>query len=78
MHGTVVDMKNLMKIVVQSNAAAIVIAHNHPSGNRSPSREDRNLTTRIKEACHLMDVQLLDHIIVAGQQYSSFIDEGWL
>jgi len=78
MHGTVVDMKNLMKIVVQSNAVAIVVAHNHPSGNKSPSREDRNLTDKIKEACRLMDVQLLDHIIVAGQHYSSFVDEGWI
>jgi len=78
MHGTVVDLKVLMKTIIQSNAVAVVIAHNHPSGNRSPSEEDRALTRKIKESCRLMDIQLLDHIIIAGHSYTSFMDEGWL
>ncbi|HQW95732.1 MAG TPA: DNA repair protein RadC [Saprospiraceae bacterium] len=78
MHGTVVDMKMLMKTIIQANAVTVVIAHNHPSGNRSPSEEDKALTRKIKESCRLMDVQLLDHIIVAGHSFTSFADEGWL
>jgi len=78
MHGTIVDVKVLMKAVIQGGAVAIIIAHNHPSGNRSPSEEDIQLTKKIREATRLMDIQLLDHIIVAGNQYTSFADEGWL
>ena len=78
MHGTVVDVKVLMKIALEKSASGILIAHNHPSGNLSPSEEDRVLTKKIDQAARLMDINLLDHIIVAGNKYTSFADEGWL
>ena len=56
----------------------MIIAHNHPSGNLSPSEEDRSLTRKIQQAATLMDIRLLDHIIVAGNKYTSFADEGWI
>lgn len=78
MHGTVVDVKVLMKYALSKNASGILIAHNHPSGNLCPSEEDRLLTKKINDAAQLLDIRLLDHIIVAGNKYTSFADEGWL
>ena len=78
MDGTVVDVKVLMKYALNKNASGILIAHNHPSGNLCPSEEDRLLTKKISEAAQLLDIRLLDHIIVAGNKYTSFADEGWL
>lgn len=78
MHGTVVDVKVLMKFALEKGASGILIAHNHPSGNLSPSEEDRLLTKKIDQAARLMDINLLDHIIVAGNKYTSFADEGWM
>ena len=78
MHGTVVDVKVLMKYALSKNASGILIAHNHPSGNLCPSEEDRLLTKKISQAAQLLDIRLLDHIIVAGNKYTSFADEGWL
>ena len=78
MHGTVVDVKVLMKLALNKGASGILIAHNHPSGNLSPSEEDRSLTRKIQQAATLLDIRLLDHIIVAGNKYTSFADEGWL
>lgn len=78
MHGTVVDVKVLMKLALNKGASGILIAHNHPSGNLSPSEEDRSLTRKIQQAATLLDIRLLDHIIVAGNKYTSFADEGWI
>lgn len=59
-------------------AQNIAVAHNHPSGNPSPSRDDEALTRKIKEAARLMDIRLLDHIIIAHNQYYSFSENGLL
>jgi DNA repair protein RadC len=77
--GTVVDIKLLMSITIKSLASSIVIAHNHPSCNRKPSKADIELTNKIKEACILCEVGLLDHLIVTpSNTYYSFSDEGML
>jgi len=79
---TSVDVRMILKTAIERNATAIAVAHNHPSGNVRPSKEDIALTKKIKEACHVMDIKLLDHVIVgehfsAGQEnYYSFYDEG--
>ncbi|MDL2224335.1 hypothetical protein LJB92_03365 [Bacteroidales bacterium OttesenSCG-928-M06] len=52
------------------------MCHNHPSGNRNPSRQDELLTSRLKEGLKLLDIQLIDHIIVCDDTYYSFADEG--
>lgn len=74
--GTVVDIKLLMVASLKAKASAIILAHNHPSGNMKPSHNDKQLTQKIKEACKFLDIDLLDHIIVSNKKYYSFNDEG--
>ena len=77
--GTVADPKIIFAIAVQTNAYSIVLCHNHPSNNLSPSNEDKKLTERIKEGGKLLDIHLLDHLIVSPDgNYFSFADEGVL
>ena len=59
-------------------AAAVVVAHNHPSGDPSPSAEDRTTTRRLQRAGRLLGVDLLDHVILGRGKYLSFLEEGWL
>lgn len=75
---TVVDVKMIFQQALSHLASAIIIAHNHPSGNLQPSKEDIHLTQKIKQAAQTLDIKLLDHIIVAEQRYLSFADEGLL
>jgi DNA repair protein RadC len=77
-HATYVDPKIIFKYALEAGAANIILAHNHPSGNATPSQADLDLTRKLKEGGKLLDIQLLDHIIVAGKSYLSFADEGWL
>jgi DNA repair protein RadC len=74
--GTVVDAKILFKIAIEELSSAIILAHNHPSGNLKPSDQDLKLTQQIKECGKLFEIQVLDHIIVAKNNYYSFADEG--
>lgn len=76
--GTVVDVKVLIQGTLLSNAQAIVIAHNHPSGSIIPSDSDLDITSRIKTACNYFEISLLDHLIIADNDYYSFKDEGRL
>jgi DNA repair protein RadC len=76
--GTVTDVRIVMKKAIESLASGLVICHNHPSGNNSPSDADIRITQKIKEAGALMDIQLLDHLIIAGREYYSFADNGAL
>lgn len=76
--GTVADTRLVMAAALKSNAVAIILSHNHPSGNLKPSRSDEELTKKIKEAGKLLDIQVLDHIIVTSEGYYSFADEGTL
>jgi len=73
---TVVDVPMLLKMAIEKSAAAVVVAHNHPSGQNHPSREDEEVTRRIKEGCQAVGIILLDHIIIAHNNYYSFSDEG--
>jgi len=76
--GTVVDPKILCKYVVESLASSVILAHNHPSGNKQPSDSDRMLTKKIAEALKLLDSTVLDHVILTKDSYFSFADEGLL
>ena len=77
MAGTVVDAKQVLAIAVKANAASIILAHNHPSGQRSPSSQDIDLTRKIKDGGRLLDIEVLDHLIVTSDyMYYSFSDEG--
>lgn len=73
---TSVDVKLIAKSVIDRLSAAVILCHNHPSGNLVPSREDDNLTRRISEVCKLVDVPVLDHIIVGPTGYYSYRDQG--
>lgn len=76
--GTVVDSRMIFKEAVQHLSTAIIIAHNHPSGNLKPSQQDKALTSRLKEAGKVLEIQILDHLIVTSRGYYSFADEGVL
>lgn len=72
--GTVVDTKIILGIALKCNASSIVIAHNHPSGSLEPSEPDKSITKKLKEACRILDLNLLDHLIITGLGYYSFSD----
>jgi DNA repair protein RadC len=76
--GTVVDLKMVMKRVIEGNAAAFIAVHNHPSGNLEPSKADLDLTERMQKAGKMIDLPLLDHLIISERGYFSFADEGKL
>jgi DNA repair protein RadC len=76
--GTVADPKIIFKSALEELASGIIIAHNHPSGNLSASQADIDLTKKVREGGKLLEIQLLDHLIIAGQKYFSFADEGLL
>lgn len=73
--GTVIDTKIIMKNAVEKLAAAIICVHNNPSGSIIPSEADKSITQKIKHACAVMDISLLDHIIIGSDEYYSFADE---
>lgn len=73
---TVVDRKIILRMAVEKMAGSIILVHNHPSGSRFPGECDIRETRMLKEAAKLMDISLLDHVIIAGDSYYSFSDEG--
>ena len=73
--GTVADNRIIFKNAILQSASAIIIAHNHPSGNLLPSLDDIKLTQRVKEAGKLFEIPVLDHIIVGNDNYYSFADD---
>ncbi len=75
---SVVDIRILFRTALQHFATAIIVAHNHPSGNLQASSEDINITKKIKEAGQLLQIDLLDHLIISNQGYLSFTDENIL
>lgn len=74
--GTMVDPKIILQLAIKCNASGIILAHNHPSGNLEPSASDKALTTKIKNGASFLDVNVLDHIILTSEGYTSFADEG--
>lgn len=74
--GTVVDTRIILKAAIEKLACSVVLCHNHPSGRKTPSREDAQLTRKLKTAFEAIDIVLLDHLIIAGREYHSFADEG--
>ena len=74
--GTVIDPRIILKIAIDQLASSIILCHNHPSGNNRPSTEDIKVTKKMAEAGKLFDIPILDHIIIAGDKYYSFADEG--
>lgn len=75
---TIVDIKMIFKTAIEAQAQSIILVHNHPSGSLLPSRADKAITAKIKEAAKYMDLNIMDHIIVAETGYYSFVDQGEL
>lgn len=70
--------REVVKAGLKHNAAAAVLAHNHPSDYAEPSSADRQMTTRLQQALELVDIRLLDHLVVGGMEIVSFSERGWL
>lgn len=75
---TSVYPREIARLALLLNAAAVICSHNHPSGHPEPSRSDRSITERIKNAMELIEVRVLDHIVVGGGKTVSFAERGWL
>lgn len=76
--GTVVDPKLVFSVALKCNASNIIIAHNHPSGNLTPSEADKRITKKLKKAGEYLDITVLDHIIMTKEDFYSFSDNGLL
>lgn len=76
--GAEVHPREIVKLALHHNAAAIICAHNHPSNNPEPSAADRTVTARLKQALALVDVRLLDHFVVTGNSCTSLASRGWV
>lgn len=75
MSGTFVDAKLVFGIALKAGACALVLAHNHPSGNLTPSKKDLQLTAKLKEGGKLLDVAVFDHLIISAEGYLSLADK---
>jgi DNA repair protein RadC len=76
--GTLVDVKLVAKYCVESLASGVILAHNHPSGNLSPSEADKQITKKTVSALNLLDVSVIDHLILTADGFTSFAQEGLL
>ncbi|MGK0405053.1 MAG: DNA repair protein RadC [Oleispira sp.] len=81
-HGTIdgaaVYPREVIKMALAKNAAAIIFAHNHPSGIAEASQADKAITERLVKALSLLDIRVLDHIIIGDGEFTSFAEKGWL
>jgi len=73
---TVADPRLILQAVILSNCSSVILAHNHPSGQKKASPQDISLTKRLKQILDLLDINLLDHVIVTGYGYYSMADDG--
>ena len=78
LNASIVHPREVYKSALLSSAAAIIFVHNHPSGDPTPSREDLELTTRLKDASDLLGIRLLDQVIIGNDRHHSFADSGIL
>ena len=76
--GTVIDPKIVFQAALKANASAIILAHNHPSGNLKASKADEQITKKIKQGSKILDLVFFDHIIITKDNYFSFADENLL
>ena len=76
--GTVADPKLIFVAALKAGACNIMLVHNHPSGNLKPSKQDEELTYKIKQGGKLLDIVLLDHLIISNEGYFSMQDEGFI
>ena len=75
---TIADIRLIFQAALLTNSVALILAHNHPSGNLKPSRQDMEITKQVRETAQIMRIRVLDHIILSDTEYYSFADEGML
>lgn len=73
-----VHPREIVREALKQNAAAIILAHNHPSGISAPSMADRDVTQQVNDCCKLFNIRVLDHIVIGQGEYVSFAEKGWL
>lgn len=73
-----VDIRIILAVALKSLSTSIILVHNHPSGNLQPSQSDKEITQNLKEACKMVQIALIDHLIITKENYYSFADEGIL
>jgi DNA repair protein RadC len=73
--GTIADVRLILSVALKTLATGLILAHNHPSGNLKPSEADKQITSKIKQAAKLLDIELIDHIILSINGYYSFKDD---
>ena len=76
LNGATVHPREVVRSVLEHNASAVILAHNHPSGIAVPSQSDATLTRRLRDSLALIDVRLLDHIVIGDGEYVSISDRG--
>ena len=77
-NGVIVSPREVVKEALKQNAAAVIFAHNHPSGIAEPSQADRTITEKLQTALALVDVKVLDHVVIGHGQTISFAERGWI
>lgn len=75
LNSSLVHPREIFKTALANNSANIILMHNHPSGNAEPSHEDISITRKISDAGKLLEIQIFDHIIIAGNSYTSFVEK---
>ena len=70
--------RQILAVALKGNVSGIILSHNHPSGNEQPSKADKDITQKMKQAAGYMEITILDHIIMTRDSYYSFADEGVL
>jgi DNA repair protein RadC len=76
--GTIADVRLILSVALKTLASGLILAHNHPSGNLKPSEADQQITSKIRQAAKLLDIELIDHIIISSEGYYSFADDAIL
>lgn len=78
LNSSVVHPREVFKVAIENNSANIFLIHNHPSGNPEPSREDVAITKKLVEAGKILEINVFDHIIIAGDSYTSFVEKRYI
>ena len=73
-----VHPREIVREAIKINAAAVILAHNHPSGSAEPSKADRIITEKVVKCCQFMDIRVLDHLVIGRGEYVSFAERGWI
>jgi len=75
LNSSVVHPREIFKVAIDNSSASIILIHNHPSGNPEPSNEDIKITKKIVESGKILDISVFDHLIIAGETYTSFVEK---